>query len=100
RPLPTPPLFPYTTLFRSCTEADNIPAPVFDRPNKTPMEAVNGSVSPLPRNLRLIKLVWFEPFGQKMFGQLIPSSGRETTAKRRQDRKSTRLNSSHVSISY
>src|SRR5438067_5892530 len=65
-------LFPYTTLFRSTREADDTHAPDSSRPR------LGGGVCSRP-------------------------GGRSEAAVRdgpHQDRKSTRLNSSHVSISY
>src|SRR5207249_9225582 len=70
-PLPRPPLFPYTTLFRSPRE-DLLPP---DRP------AVDKDRSSLPESL---------------YGRSGAFQGRGATP----DRKSTRLNSSHVSSSY
>src|SRR5436309_7446512 len=61
-------LFPYTTLFRSGTESESLPAYVVMPDPKGALEA-----------------------GQPMYSQ---GSGITT------DRKSTRLNSSHVKISY
>src|SRR5699024_12355462 len=68
---PTPTLFPYTTLFRS----DNIVITVVDRPLGATYEPIENSVTRLGP---------------------IPTPATTSTT----DRKSTRLNSSHVSISY
>src|SRR5437868_12923110 len=73
--LPRPPratLFPYTTLFRSKTRA----------PSKSCSETPTKS--------------WLRPRTMKRFALPILLSLAATVA----DRKSTRLNSSHVSISY
>src|SRR5690606_42132804 len=78
RPL-TPPLFPYTTLFRS--HSQRAPSPVHRR-------------SPGPSRLRRhLAAHWPQPDD---FTTLYRCPHDGTSA----DRKSTRLNSSHVKISY
>src|SRR5207253_11203645 len=78
RPPPSPTLFPYTTLFRSASggvwkseNAGTTYKPVFD---KQPVQSI-GAIAIDPTNP---KVIWV-------------GTG---------DRKSTRLNSSHVAISY
>src|SRR5699024_12799094 len=74
-PPPTSTLFPYTTLFRSALLGTGVAGDT----------AADGLVSDM-ENLRLNTF-----FGKNFLH--FPQSGRR-------DRKSTRLNSSHVSISY
>src|SRR5207249_9395829 len=96
RPHPRSPLFPYTTLFRSVL---NIP-----NPHGIFCEA-------LPHSLRLAAGALFIGAGQhdQEFLAAVPADGVVGTngnlhqARKfleHEDRKSTRLNSSHVSISY
>src|SRR5699024_12376106 len=77
-PLPRPTLFPYTTLFRSQGSSPASTAPVRDRVGR----------GRLPRSRRRGRGLW----------RISRRSGAAHIA--RLDRKSTRLNSSHVSISY
>src|SRR3712207_8996901 len=78
-------LFPYTTLFRS----DRVVAPVADRHRQTlgraevDVEAVDGRDEAAQRQ---------DPRGPRPAGAQAERVG--------QDRKSTRLNSSHANISY
>src|SRR5690606_40858255 len=79
-PPPRPPLFPYTTLFRS-----------------TPSVRSWFEVRPVPP--------WRRPTGARMIGgreggRGCPAVGRSRGGRRVVDRKSTRLNSSHVKNSY
>src|SRR5207249_10850494 len=99
RPLPPPPtspLFPYTTLFRSPIgqprRSDNGP-----RQAAVPKDVLHQSE---------IDIVLTED-GFHQWGGQIPHEEsvprvvlRRLRTTRRRDRKSTRLNSSHVSISY
>src|SRR5690606_40018182 len=79
--LPQPsPLFPYTTLFRSVEAA---------------LRAIVGN---LGRGLERNKLSLADLFGQEE--NLGPTTRAECPAADVTDRKSTRLNSSHVKISY
>src|SRR5205085_11421533 len=90
---PTPPLFPYTTLFRSLLVAE---ARILDA-------AEGRHLDPVPRHLPdvdstdlelahepgdVVEPVRAHPRGQAVGGGV------------REDRKSTRLNSSHSQISY
>src|SRR5690242_20867737 len=78
-------LFPYTTLFRSCVELHAHAAlrarlrvggqPVLDEGRAVHLAVLSG-------------------------GDVAREEDLETTSTREQDRKSTRLNSSHMSISY
>src|SRR5699024_12145134 len=82
-PLPPPsPLFPYTTLFRSSTARTNVPAPT----SNTTVRTTSSTTSPLATCAKPPP----EP---------LPPS-RKVPCRSDLDRKSTRLNSSHVSISY
>src|SRR5690606_41642808 len=81
--LPASPLFPYTTLFRSC----GVRRPcVAGCPAGRECRAFAGRRRPRPRF---------------RFPRCVPhTSPRPGRRVRRRDRKSTRLNSSHVKISY
>src|SRR5437868_13003794 len=74
-PPPTSTLFPYTTLFRS-----------LDSPTYSPARPAIGNVYTAAGDLS---------YELDLFGRV-----RNSVAGARADRKSTRLNSSHVSISY
>src|SRR5690606_42125006 len=79
RPPPRSTLFPYTTLFRSRTRC-NVGRELADRPARRPARCRHGPDARVhPRRL--------SPRGRRR-------------AVHRADRKSTRLNSSHVKISY
>src|SRR5207248_10178600 len=85
---PRPPLFPYTTLFRS-------PEPTPDQAEYPPMRG--------PHNLKEINLrLVIPPIDCQRFLTAIPTDLAPYLAgyKLRGDRKSTRLNSSHRTISY
>src|SRR5690606_41915324 len=92
RPL-RPPLFPYPTLFRSAASR---------RPGLAGLGTgellAHTERSSLPRPPRLMLLVCQQPaaFG----GDVLLTDGRALHALLMEDRKSTRLNSSHVKISY
>src|SRR5437868_12800352 len=81
RPAPASTLFPYTTLFRSQAP------PIVSRSGKTGTR-------------RRIRAVFAQP--DQLSPDAAPGAGGAGAARRqgRLDRKSTRLNSSHVSISY
>src|SRR5207249_11990570 len=95
-PLPTPPpptstLFPYTTLFRSEPQSEEETcAPAAARldlqlgPHRRDQCSAHGEPEPGPR-----ESVAYPPRGAP-----------QRLVERPEDRKSTRLNSSHVSISY
>src|SRR5258707_14229654 len=70
-------LFPYTTLFRSVVERDNV-----------------GSSHGLGSRCQLIKVHW------TVVGKAFPKWLTGVQGRLREDRKSTRLNSSHANISY
>src|SRR5690606_40726229 len=90
RPPPTSPLFPYTTLFRSPIAESNFPTRD-ENTQITPVKRLRITTTAAP--------VYFDNMGS---GNAIDSrfadnaSGGEISI----DRKSTRLNSSHVKISY
>src|SRR5690606_41231083 len=79
RPPPPPTLFPYTTLFRSRVVNDR-------RTTRTRQHRIDE---------RLLAL-----HVRQLFGSLPQALGVLVDRLRRADRKSTRLNSSHVKISY
>src|SRR5947209_14106238 len=87
-PPPTPTLFPYTTLFRS------VQAPGGVAPNTADVDDYLKFV----RQIELTKqqLIHSElAAALSQYGNLTPNE-----AQAAQDRKSTRLNSSHANISY
>src|SRR5690606_42147416 len=99
RPRPSP-LFPYTTLFRSHPRLSDVKrAPLLRRPS-----AKSG--------LRLgLGVVTLRPFGQDrlaivgrpleiILDHVVGNVGRQVLDLLGEDRKSTRLNSSHVKSSY
>src|SRR5690625_6221800 len=87
---PRPPLFPYTTLFRSPRHLPTV------RSSATPPvpRARPGRCSPRPRRHR-------PPAAAHCPGRRSrPPTAEISVQGSEQDRKSTRLNSSHVAISY
>src|SRR5690606_41667816 len=82
-------LFPYTTLFRSRALADR-------RQRRLQL------VRDLPHERRLLLLELREPAPQpiELLAELLDVARPVHRDRRREDRKSTRLNSSHVKISY
>src|SRR5689334_23677173 len=83
--IPRPPrstLFPYTTLFRSCTDVWSKSGVLLSRPQAAVAPTLPGLPSSQLRGVALCERVRAAPDG------------------REEDRKSTRLNSSHSSISY
>src|SRR5690606_40447590 len=90
RPHPRPPLFPYTTLFRSPRTTAHV--------HPTPARAGH----PLPRPAPL----GFLPCTPPLYPRATPTRSPRRRpalsfpAANARDRKSTRLNSSHVKISY
>src|SRR5205807_3412320 len=86
RPLPSSTLFPYTTLFRSQRLVPQLHGGIDPRRMATQPLHVGG------RCARAI-----EP--QRALGQPVPSK-QQAQQRRLADRKSTRLNSSHLVISY
>src|SRR5207249_12007826 len=92
RPPPRSPLFPYTTLFRS--EVD-----IYRKPYVLTPELANASITPATKMLLLIDPN--NPLGSGCTRDQV--RGLSDIARDHDlwlDRKSTRLNSSHVSISY
>src|SRR5207249_12008653 len=92
-PPPTSPLFPYTTLFRSNTETLATAAYRRDVGEVAPPEALALEIDDLADEGVIGVRVEGSDDELHRPGELWGSSGRA-------DRKSTRLNSSHVSISY
>src|SRR5207249_7167590 len=90
RPPPTRPLFPYTTLFRSKPSAP-ITTPECTT-QRWPIEQPSYTIT---RGCRRVSspTVTRAP-------RIVPASMRQRAPILERDRKSTRLNSSHVSISY
>src|SRR5699024_12386952 len=89
-----PPLFPYTTLFRSRGAHVVARRPVGRLAHRREIlldQGVQARDQPLGQ-----RLLRGEVVEQASFGDPGPGRGLQ----RRPDRKSTRLNSSHVSISY
>src|SRR5699024_12075454 len=93
-------LFPYTTLFRS---SDLYPGRLTSHPVSRPGSCAAGSVRPrhLPPHPPAAK-VRVSIYGRGVTSQKTDTSAvdDEPEVKLNRDRKSTRLNSSHVSISY
>src|SRR5437762_4677508 len=80
--LPISTLFPYTTLFRSTCMSDS-------------SQGKNATLSALRFSKRILMEFWIpNSHGKK------DRKKRDTCRKKRKDRKSTRLNSSHRCISY
>src|SRR3989442_9792239 len=73
-------LFPYTTLFRSATEAN--------------LERILSVVRAIGQVIVIVDE------GDRAFGNQDGEGDGGTSSRSRSDRKSTRLNSSHVRISY
>src|SRR5207248_10229826 len=91
---PTPPLLPYTTLFRSHPDPRDRAAHARDRRG---IRERPGIERPLPpdREVRRRRLA-----GEGQVLLDVASCNGEVLLYRRRDRKSTRLNSSHRTISY
>src|SRR3712207_7290989 len=79
---PRSPLFPYTTLFRSETTNDQPPTTNDQRPTTNDQPPTTNHQPPTSSTARVI------------------SSRHVRAVRASQDRKSTRLNSSHANISY
>src|SRR5205807_9610166 len=88
-PHPTPPLFPYTTLFRSHGHARRL----LER------HRVHVARLDLAADGRDLRLVHRLDAHARERG-IAPDRGRDPARCRARDRKSTRLNSSHLVISY
>src|SRR5690606_41613215 len=98
--LPSSPLFPYTTLFRSITvyflhcENDAVFNPRPKRPRSFTSRSSLGSLE--PGRIALINSSFVIP-QPSSFNENVVSAPFQSKSI---DRKSTRLNSSHVKISY
>src|SRR5207249_11883246 len=98
-PPPRPPLFPYTTLFRS-----------WDAKNLSTIQAASSDLKESPvaqvfrsgyqELQRLTKAKRGNPGSDEEATEFGGIENVQRAMLRAQDRKSTRLNSSHVSISY
>src|SRR5699024_12302886 len=87
-PLPNSTLFPYTTLFRSHQE------------DTSGEDVTDGNVKFLTAKPNT-KAIWEEDLTDHSYTQLLNEIGEYSKySTHLPDRKSTRLNSSHVSISY
>src|SRR5438132_5937385 len=84
---PGPPLFPYTTLFRSGLAGLEV-------------DFARELTGALGRSLELRELEWNELIPALEAGRIDLIMSGMTITRARQDRKSTRLNSSHTVISY
>src|SRR5690242_21326129 len=89
-------LFPYTTLFRSLP-GTRVWA---ERPGEVHLDVggVQGTVRPFDVQFGGLRL--YNPILASYFGALFGLDPAPPARSRRGDRKSTRLNSSHMSISY
>src|SRR5690348_18018009 len=87
QPPPTSPLFPYTTLFRSNVEQDQ---PKYERVTASHSRGMHDGPARSEHSPERGRRTSARP------GQ----GGKPKSRRRKPDRKSTRLNSSHPSISY
>src|SRR5439155_5780520 len=97
---PSPPLFPYTTLFRSPTRADARAAGTTARRLAFRWAMTLRQTLALPP-LTLSARLLLVPFGESRALRVggVAAGPLELSPRDPQDRKSTRLNSSHVAIS-
>src|SRR5690606_41447259 len=94
-PPPRSTLFPYTTLFRSLeTGAESGPEPAQPGSGYDSAVAPRGAQEPRRRGRGAV------PAGPARSGRERLDQGEGAVPARPEDRKSTRLNSSHVKISY
>src|SRR5207249_7973095 len=99
-PPPTSTLFPYTTLFRSYQHPDVRVVPAED--DRLGAADTTYRVDPRHHSLRRRLLVAGSPVDLTSEEQMVDRlrlKPRRELRRRKEDRKSTRLNSSHVSIS-
>src|SRR5207253_7360093 len=89
---PTSTLFPYTTLFRSA----ELPISVVHRFAERVRQLYLISVAEAFHQARLEGVIRGPSIGHP----IVDAAPRRVTPRRARDRKSTRLNSSHVAISY
>src|SRR5204862_7786556 len=89
RPQPRPPLFPYTTLFRSREGGEAVRRAVID--------AVGGRQLVERAPVTAVEDLFDKAVGN---GLVLRRRHPSSSFARSRDRKSTRLNSSHVEISY
>src|SRR5207249_11965857 len=98
-PSPRSPLFPYTTLFRSADGVLHAHAAFEHVLGVLDLAAARALEVALEQRLQLDDegelLAFREPLAHE-----VPAHAHPLPDRRSQDRKSTRLNSSHVSISY
>src|SRR5207253_10333354 len=97
-PAPNPPLFPYTTLFRSNAARSSQCFEPFDNAR---LEYVSRALQLFFRRAIGAECLEFRVDGFfEVFRLHSRARGRLHLKLRKRDRKSTRLNSSHVAISY
>src|SRR3712207_7570308 len=89
-------LFPYTTLFRSCWIVD---FPMYERNEETGQIEFSHNPFSMPQG-GLEALEIHDPLSILAYQYDIVCNGIELSSGAIQDRKSTRLNSSHANISY
>src|SRR5699024_12471626 len=96
-PPPTHPPFPYPTLFRSATLAASAVVNIGILPTESPQLVAAAAITVLLSGLGTVSAVQ-----DAITGYNVSAAGRtlEVAMMSVGDRKSTRLNSSHVSISY
>src|SRR5699024_11549136 len=92
---PASTLFPYTTLFRSRHPVDNCVPPAWD----PTMPATDGEMVRYVKRL-FDAIVDFSDVSDKSVPLTRGAVGKDGETRPWRDRKSTRLNSSHVSSSY
>src|SRR5204863_6422749 len=96
-PPPTFPLFPYTTLFRSDGQGSNFDPSLYNAANAPVLflpfctSALTSAACPNANRRALNPATGALSTNTNLVGTFVPGTG---------DRKSTRLNSSHVEISY
>src|SRR5699024_11887670 len=93
RLLPPSPLFPYTTLFRSCREVTVLVTARQVTNNFGDLDDVTA------RELFTVRLKATGPV-RRLLCHFLAQDLKDLLELMTEDRKSTRLNSSHVSISY
>src|SRR5690606_40201928 len=97
---PTATLFPYTTLFRSRWESDNDISINVDTSKPQTLASAEASYDNLLPSFDLTLNVTDDLVGRFSFSKTIARAGLGSLGVSASDRKSTRLNSSHVKISY
>src|SRR5205085_8004468 len=96
---PRPPLFPYTTLFRSANRQSATSTVAPRRPALSPSRAADFKQCPLLYRFRVVDRLPETPSRAQVRGTVVHAV-LERLFTLPADRKSTRLNSSHSQISY